>query len=315
MSRHLRVYFGLWFALMLQSAHTHAEPLSRESTRMAYHEVMVDGVRIAYREIGDPKAPTVLLLHGVPSSSRMYDALMRKLGDRYHMIAPDYPGFGNSDAPAPALFSYTFDHYAQLVEQFTDAVGINKYTLFMQDYGAPVGMRLAVDRPDAVTGMIFQNGNVYSEGLGKMWETRKAYWENRSDNEAKIRAAHLSVELTRSRHIGTDPDVSAYNPDLWKDEVAFLNRPGEAAIQMELIYDYRTNLDAYPAWQAWLRKYAPPTLVLWGKYDPAFIVEGAQAFKRDVPNAQIEILDAGHFAMDTRLEEIADLAAAFLSRH
>jgi pimeloyl-ACP methyl ester carboxylesterase len=301
-------------ASVLLICQAHASSVDSDSAQMAYRDVVVDGVKIAYREIGDRNAPTVLLLHGVPSSSRMYDALMRRLGDRFHLIAPDYPGFGNSDAPAPGQFSYTFDHYAQLIQQFTDAVGVKQYTLFMQDYGAPVGMRLAIARPQAVTAMIFQNGNVYTEGLGKMWETRKAYWENRSANEGKIQVAHLSVELTRARHIGTDPNVSAYNPDLWQDEVAFLNRPGQAAIQMELIYDYRINIAAYPAWQAWLRSHAPRTLVLWGKYDPAFIVEGAHAFKRDLPDAQIEILEAGHFAMDTRLDDVARLSAAFLDK-
>jgi len=314
MSLRATTYLALMLSLVFGLGQAVADSSVKSSPQMAYRDVVVDGVKIAYREIGDRNAPAVLLLHGVPSSSRMYDALMRRLGDRFHLIAPDYPGFGNSDAPPPGQFSYTFDHYAQLMEHFTDTVGIKRYALFMQDYGAPVGMRLAMSRPDAVTAMIFQNGNVYTEGLGKMWETRKAYWENRSAHEAKLQAAHLSVELTRARHIGTDPDVSAYDPDLWQDEVAFLNRPGEAAIQMELIYDYRTNLAAYPAWQAWLRSHAPRTLVLWGKYDPAFIVEGAHAFKRDLPSAQIEILDAGHFAMDTRLEEVVDRSARFLTQ-
>lgn len=286
-----------------------------ESPKMSYHRVMVDGVNIAYREIGDVNAPAVLLLHGVPSSSRMYDGLMRQLGDRFHMIAPDYPGFGNSDAPPPDQFVYTFDHLATLIEHFSDTVGLKHYTLFMQDYGAPVGMRLALARPEAVTAMVFQNGNVYAEGLGKMWEERKPYWANRSAYEARFQAAHLSVEVSRQRHIGTDPNVSAYNPDLWQDEVNFLNRPGEGPIQMELVYDYRTNLQAYPKWQNWLRQHQLPTLVIWGKYDPNFIVPGAQAFKRDLPDAQVELLDGGHFVMDTRLDEVADLTRKFLDRH
>ncbi|MGY2374422.1 alpha/beta fold hydrolase [Pseudomonas sp. SDO524_S393] len=314
MSFRAKGYLGVLLAFLVGAGEACAASSGAAQARMAYRDVVVDGVKIAYREIGDPEAPAVLLLHGVPSSSRMYDALMRRLGGRFHLIAPDYPGFGNSDAPAPGQFSYTFDHYAQLMAHFTDAVGVKRYALFMQDYGAPVGMRLAMARPQAITAMIFQNGNVYSEGLGKMWETRKAYWENRAAHEAAIQTAHLSVELTRARHIGTDPDVSAYDPDLWHDEVAFLNRPGEAAIQMELIYDYRTNIAAYPAWQAWLRSHAPRTLVLWGKYDPAFIVEGAQAFKRDLPTASIVILDAGHFAMDTRLDEVVERTASFLGK-
>ncbi|WP_205012907.1 alpha/beta fold hydrolase [Pseudomonas mandelii] len=246
-------------ALPLMFGFGHAQA---EMPKMMYRQVMVDGVNIAYREIGDVNAPAVLLLHGVPSSSRMYDGLMRQLGDRFHLIAPDYPGFGNSDAPTPDQFVYTFDHLATLIEHFTDTVGLKKYSLFMQDYGAPVGMRLAMARPQAVTSMVFQNGNVYADGLGKMWESRKAYWADRNAYEAKFQAAHLSVDVTRQRHIGSDPDVSAYNPDLWQDEVAFLNRPGEGAIQMALIYDYRTNLEAYPSWQQWLREHHLPTLVI-----------------------------------------------------
>ncbi|MCF7530977.1 alpha/beta fold hydrolase [Pseudomonas petrae] len=295
--------------LMLALGTARAEP-----PRMSYHQVIVDGVNIAYREIGDVNAPAILLLHGVPSSSRMYDGLMRRLGDRFHMIAPDYPGFGNSDAPTPEQFVYTFDHYATLIGHFTDVVGLKRYVLFMQDYGAPVGMRLAIARPGAVTAMVFQNGNVYADGLGKVWETRKAYWADRNAYEARLQAAHLSMEVTRQRHIGSDPDVGAYNPDLWQDEVAFLNRPGEGPIQMALIYDYRTNLDAYPAWQKWLREHRLPTLVIWGKHDLAFTVEGAQAFRRDLPDAEIDILDGGHFVMDTRLDEVASLTCTFLDR-
>lgn len=283
-----------------------------EMPKMMYRQVLVDGVNIAYREIGDVNAPAVLLLHGVPSSSRMYDGLMRQLADRFHLIAPDYPGFGNSDAPTPDKFVYTFDHLATLIEHFTDTVGLKKYSLFMQDYGAPIGMRLAMARPRAVTSMVFQNGNIYAEGLGKMWDSRKAYWADRNAYEAKFQAAHLSVDVTRQRHIGSDPDVLAYNPDLWQDEVAFLNRPGEGAIQMALIFDYRTNLEAYPSWQQWLREHHLPTLVIWGKHDLAFTVAGAEAFSRDLPDAKIAILDGGHFVMDTRLDEVVDLTRQFL---
>ncbi|MHC8366861.1 alpha/beta fold hydrolase [Pseudomonas sp. ZT5P21] len=283
-----------------------------ETPKMQYRQVTVDGVKIAYREIGDPSAPAVLLLHGVPSSSRMYDDLMKQLGDRFHLIAPDYPGFGNSDAPPPDKFVYTFDHLAKVMEHFTDEVGLKRYSLFMQDYGAPVGMRLAMARSEAVTSMVFQNGNVYSEGLGKMWDSRKAYWADRNAYEAKFQAAHLSLDVTRQRHVGSDPDVTAYNPDLWQDEVAFLNRRGEGPIQMALIYDYRTNLEAYPTWQKWLNEHQLPTLVVWGKHDLAFTVAGAEAFHRDLPNAEIAILDGGHFVMDTRLEDVANLTRKFL---
>jgi pimeloyl-ACP methyl ester carboxylesterase len=303
----LKYLSSLVLTMLLGFGHAQAE-----TPKMQYRQVTVDGVNIAYREIGDPSAPSVLLLHGVPSSSRMYDDLMKQLGNRFHLIAPDYPGFGNSAAPPPDKFVYTFDHLAKVIEHFTDAVGLKRYSLFMQDYGAPVGMRLAMARPQAVISMIFQNGNIYAEGLGKMWDSRKAYWADRNAYEAKFQDAHLSLDVTRQRHVGSDPDVTAYNPDLWQDEAAFLNRPGEGAIQMALIYDYRTNLDAYPAWQKWLREHQLPTLVVWGKHDLAFTVAGAEAFHRDLPNAEIAILDGGHFVMDTRLEDVANLTRKFL---
>ncbi len=279
---------------------------------MTYGVATVDGMKIAFREIGDRSLPTILLLHGVPSSSRMYDALMRRLGASYHLIALDYPGFGNSDAPSPASFTYTFDHLAKVVERFTEAVGVDRYVLFMQDYGAPVGMRLAESRPGAVMGTIFQNGNLYADGLGPIWDKRKAFWDDRSKFEKDVRDAHLSLEVTRARHLGTDPNIQAYDPDLWVDEFAYLSREGQGDIQMELIYDYRTNLASYARWQAWLRSHRPPTLVVWGKHDTAFTVPGAYAFKRDLPDARVELLDAGHFAMDTRLEEVAVLVDSYM---
>jgi pimeloyl-ACP methyl ester carboxylesterase len=279
---------------------------------MAYRSVTIDGVKIAYREAGSADKPTLLLLHGVPSSSRMYDGLMRKLGDRYHLVAPDYPGFGNSDAPTPEAFAYTFEHLSEVVQKFTDAVGLKRYVLFMQDYGAPVGMRLAAARPDAVQGTIFQNGNVYEAGLGAMWAKRKPFWTDRASHEQEVREAHLSLAVTRARHLGSDPDVEAYDPDLWMDEYAYLNRPGQAAIQSALIFDYQNNIAAYPAWQQWLGAHRLPTLVVWGKHDLAFTVDGAQAFKRDLPNAEVVILDAGHFAMDTRLDEVAALTDNYM---
>lgn len=279
---------------------------------MYYRSVTIDGVKIAYRETGSTDKPTLLLLHGVPSSSRMYDGLMQKLGDQYHLVAPDYPGFGNSDAPSAADFSYTFDHLAEMMLKLTDALHMQSYVLFMQDYGAPVGMRLAMARPSAIHGTIFQNGNVYEEGLGPMWEKRKAFWKDRAAHEQEVRKGHLSLELTRARHLGSDPNVEAYNPDLWMDEFAYLNRPGQAEIQADLIYDYQSNIASYPLWQKWLRDHDLPALVIWGKYDLAFIPAGAEAFKRDLPDAKISLLDAGHFAMDTRLGDVSELTDAFM---
>lgn len=282
------------------------------AAQVRYRSIAIDGVNIAYREAGAPDRPTLLLLHGLPSSSRMFDGLLRELADEYHLIAPDYPGFGNSAAPPPDQFSYTFDHLAEVMLHFTDALRLERYTMFMQDYGAPVGMRMAVARPTAVNAMVIQNGNLYDEGLGAMWNQRKAYWANRAAHEAEVRASLLSFNVMRARHVGTDPDVDAYNPDLWIDELAFMRRAGEIEIQSELAYDYRHNVERYPQWQAWLRAHQLPTLVVWGRHDPAFLVPGAEAFRRDLPKARIHILEAGHFAMDTRLDEIAALTRGFM---
>lgn len=282
---------------------------------VVYRNVTVDGVQIAYREAGSSDKPTMLLLHGVPSSSRMFDGLMRKLGDQYHLIAPDYPGFGNSEAPDAAQFAYNFGHLAQVVEKFTDTLGMRRYVLLMQDYGAPVGMRLAAARPEAIQGLIFQNGNVYEAGLGAVWAKRKPFWADRAAHEAEIVSAQQSLAVTRQRHLGTDPNIEAYDPDLWMDEYAYLNRPGQARIQADLIYDYQNNLALYPTWQQWLKAHQLPTLVVWGKYDPAFIVPGAEAFRNDNAAAEVHILDGGHFVMDTRLDEVADITRAFMRHH
>ena len=285
------------------------------TAEISYKRVLVGGVTVSYRETGTKYMPTILLLHGVPTSSRMYDRLMRQVGSRYHMVALDYPGFGNSDSPDPVHFSYTFDHLAKVVEAFTDALGLDHFVLFMQDYGAPVGMRVAVARPHSVRAMIFQNGNVYEDGLGAIWAKRRLYWADRSKYEQQIRESQASLDVVRQRHLGDDANVEAYDPDLWQDELAFLNRPGESEIQADLIYDYRTNIESYPKWQQWLKAHPLPTLVMWGKHDLAFTVPGAWAFHRDLPAAQIEILDGGHFAMDTQLPEVARLTVDFLDRN
>ncbi|MFZ0210173.1 MAG: alpha/beta hydrolase, partial [Roseiarcus sp.] len=235
-----------------------------------YRSMQIDGLSVAYREAGPPEAPTVLLLHGFPSSSRMYQRLFPLLSDRYHLVAPDYVGFGHSDAPDPSHFDYTFDHLADIVAKMVGQMGLTHYVLFMQDYGGPIGFRLALRRPEAVDAMIIQNAVAHEQGLGPLWAARRAFWADRAANEAKLRASFLSFEATKSRHLGGSPRPELYDPDAWTDEFAFLERPGEADIQTELFYDYRNNVASYPAWQAYLRQRQPPTLVLWGKYDPSF---------------------------------------------
>ncbi len=278
-----------------------------------YRSLPIDGIKIFYREAGPRDAPVILLLHGFPSSSRMYAGLIALLADRYRLIAPDYPGFGHSDAPDPRQFAYTFDHLASITNQLTAALGLERYTLFLQDYGGPVGFRLALAHPERVQALIIQNAVAHEEGLGPLWETRRAFWRDRAANEERLRANFTSLEATRQRHLGTSPHPERYDPDSWTDEFAFLSRPGMTAIQSDLFYDYRTNVASYPRWQAWLREHRPPTLVLWGKYDASFTVAGATAFGRDVPGAEIHLLDAGHFAMDEKLDEVAALTRQFLA--
>jgi pimeloyl-ACP methyl ester carboxylesterase len=279
-----------------------------------YRTVEVDGVSIFYREAGPKDAPTLLLLHGLPSSSRMFEPLFHRLSERHHLVAPDYPGFGHSDAPEPKSFSYTFDHIAQIIDRFTQSIGLTRYSLYMQDYGGPVGFRLALAHPERIETLIIQNAVAHNEGLGKNWVTRRAFWADRATHEAALRTNLLSLETTRIRHVGSDPKIDRYDPDLWTDEVAFLNQPGQADIQTELFYDYRTNVASYPTWQAWMRQNQPRMLVLWGKYDLSFEISEPEAYRRDVPSAEVHVLDGSHFALDTAADEIADLVNAFLHR-
>jgi pimeloyl-ACP methyl ester carboxylesterase len=294
---------------------TAAAPAQSTSSTTTYHTVDIDGVKVFYREAGPAGAPTLLLLHGYPSSSRMFDTLIPLLADRYHIVAPDYPGFGQSDAPSPASFAYTFDHLAEVVTKLTDILGLKNYALYMQDYGGPVGFRLALAHPERVRAIVVQNAVAYEEGLGPAWEIRRQYWKDRAAYEAKVIPGFTSLAGARDRHIGSSPHPERYNPDTWTDEYALLSRPGQSKIQADLFYDYQTNVAAYPKWQAWLRQYKPPLLVVWGRYDPSFAVAGAEAFKRDVPDAQVHILDAGHFALDEKVDEIAALMRDFLAKH
>ncbi|WP_192649619.1 alpha/beta fold hydrolase [Sphingopyxis sp. OAS728] len=283
------------------------------SSPVTYQRVDVDGVGIFYREAGPKDAPVVVLLHGYPSSSRMYEPLLHRLSGRYRLIAPDYPGFGHSDAPPPGQYIYTFDRLAATTDAFLKQLKIDRYTLFLQDYGGPVGFRIAMKNPDKVQAIIVQNANAYSEGLGAKWTAIADYWADRALHGDQV-DKFVSLEGARQRHIGLSPNPERYDPDSWTDEYAFLSRPGQRQIQADLLYDYRTNVAAYPAWQAWLREHRPPLLVMWGRYDPSFIVPGAEAYARDVPGAEIHLLDAGHFALDEKADEVASLTLDFLDR-
>jgi len=276
-----------------------------------YRTITVDGISIFYREAGSRTAPTILLLHGLPSSSRMFEPLLSRLSDRYHLVAPDYPGFGHSDWPDPTKFGYTFDRYAEIMQQFTEALGIGSYTLYMHDYGGPVGFRMALAHPERAEALIVQDAVAHNEGLGANWKTRRAFWADRSANEGALRANLLSMAATRTRHVGNDPNLDRYDPYLWTDEFAFLNQPGQADIQSDLFYDYRTNVESYPKWQAWMHETQPRLLVIWGKYDLSFDLSEPEAYRRDVPSAEVHVLEAGHFALDTAADEIAALVRGF----
>src|SRR5579863_9939015 len=277
-----------------------------------YRTVKVDGLSIFYREAGPKDAPTILLLHGLPSSSRMFEPLFARLSDRYHLVAPDYPGFGHSDWPDPKKFAYTFDHCAEIINHFTEALGLSRYTLYMQDYGGPVGFRMALAHPERVKALVVQDAVAHNEGLGANWATRRAFWADRQTNEEALRKNLLSMAATRTRHVGDDPNVDLYDPDLWTDEYAFLNSPGQAQIQSDLFYDYRTNVENYPKWQAWMQKTQPRLLVIWGKHDLSFDPGEPERYRKGVPSAQVHVLDAGHFALDTKADEIADLVSQFM---
>ncbi len=277
-----------------------------------YQAVQVDGLSIFYREAGRKDAPTILLLHGFPSSSRMFVPLLARLADQYRLVAPDYPGFGHSDWPTKTTFAYTFDHIAEIMTHFTEALGLSRYTLYMQDYGGPVGFRMVLAHPDRVEALIVQDAVAHNTGLGANWPTRRAFWADRAANEAALRVDLLSLGTTKARHAGNDPDQARHDPDLWTDEFYFLNQPGQIEIQSELFYDYRTNVASYPRWQAWMRDKQPRLLVIWGKYEASFDPSEPEAYKRDVPTAQVHIVDGGHFALDTAADEIAALVREFL---
>ena len=281
---------------------------------VSYRTIRVDDLDIFYREAGPKDGPTILLLHGLPSSSRMYQPLLESdLANQYHLIAPDYPGFGHSSWPDHKSFACTFDHLAKAIEKFTEQLHLDRYTLFMQDYGGPVGFRMALAHPERVQAMIIQNAVSHEEGLSPLWAVRRAFWQDRSAHETEVRSNLLSLEATRKRHIGTSPDPTQYNPDLWVDEYYFLNQSGQGDIQLDLFYDYQNNVRSYPKWQQWLRDNKPPLLVLWGRYDTSFTVAGGEAYKKDDPQAEVHILDAGHFALDLKSQEIIRLTQDFIT--
>jgi pimeloyl-ACP methyl ester carboxylesterase len=275
----------------------------------------VDGINIFYREAGPHDAPVVLLLHGFPTSSHMFRNLIPALADRYRVIAPDYPGFGQSDMPDRSKFKYTFDRFAELVDGLLGKLGVNSFAMYVMDYGAPVGWRLALKHPERVTGLIVQNGNAYEEGLTDFWGPIKAYWADGSDAHRQALKDLVTLASTKFQYTDGVADVSRISPDNWVHDQALLDRPGNADIQLDLFYDYRTNLALYPKLQAYLREHRPPTIVVWGKNDKIFPAEGAHPYKRDLPEVEFHLLDTGHFALEDKLDEMVPLIRDFLARN
>ena len=287
---------------------------SREKnmSQVRYRTQKLGDVEVFYREAGPADAPVILLLHGFPSASHMFRDLIPALADGYRVIAPDLPGFGQTKAPARGEFNYSFDALAEVVEGFVEVIGLQRYALYIFDYGAPVGLRLAMRHPERVTAIISQNGNAYLEGFSDQWGAWQAYWRDPSDANREACRASLSPETIRDWQYGTGADPSLLSPDGYELDIAYMARPGAEEIQLDLILDYRSNVAMYPAFHAYFRKYRPPLLAVWGRHDPAFVPAGAQAYRQDLPDAEVHLLDAGHFALETHHREIADHIRRFL---
>ncbi len=283
--------------------------------RILHKTIEVQGLDIFYREVGPKDAPVILLLHGFPTSSQMFVQLMKDLGERYRLIAPDYPGFGNSAMPALDAFDYTFDSLADVVGGFVDALELKSYTLYVMDYGAPVGYRLATKSPEKVSGLIVQNGNAYVEGLLEFWDPFRAYWADRTSENAEPLIGFLNLGATKWQYTHGTRNAEVIDPDNWIVDQYFQDRPGNKDIQLQLFYDYGSNPPLYPAWQEYFRTHQPPTLIVWGKNDFIFPAEGAHPYKRDLENIEFHLLDTGHFALEEDGSVIAAEIADFMARN
>ncbi|WP_088345278.1 MULTISPECIES: alpha/beta hydrolase [Rhodomicrobium] len=318
----LRIAFSLLLAGAASLAAVSATPNAAAAATAAakapvtvhYRTATIDGVKIFYREAGPANGPVVLLLHGFPTSSHMFRNLIPQLADTYRVIAPDYPGFGQSDAPDHTKFAYSFGHFADIVDALMGQLGAQKYALYVMDYGAPVGYRLALKHPERVTGLIVQNGNAYDEGLTDFWNSIRTYWADGSAKSREALSSLVTLETTKFQYTDGVKDLSRISPDNWVIDQAGLDRPGNKDIQLDLFYDYRTNLPLYPQIQAFFRERKPPTLIVWGKNDKIFPEAGAHPYLRDLPDAEFHLLDTGHFALEDKLDEMAPLIRAFLDR-
>ena len=281
------------------------------TTRYGFRQV--GEVDVFYREAGPSDAPVILLLHGFPSAGHMFRDLMPLLSDRFRLIAPDLPGFGQTRTPPRGAFDYSFDRLADVVEGFTEALSLTSYALYIFDYGAPVGLRLAMRHPERVSAIVSQNGNAYVDGFSDAWGPWEAYWREPSPASREACRPSLAPDTIRTWQYGTGADPARLSPDGYELDIAYMARPGAEEIQLDLILDYRNNVALYPAFQAYFRNHQPPFLAAWGRHDPAFLPAGAEAYRRDLPSAEIHLLDTGHFALETHAEEIAGLMRRFLA--
>ncbi len=316
LSNLIRIFAGA-AALGLAVSATAGEPddaSAPERPRVYHRTVEIEGQQIFYREAGPTDAPTILLLHGFPTSSHMFRNLIPALADEFHLIAPDYPGYGNSAMPPLDEFEYSFDHFARIVETLTDTLGIERYSLYVMDYGAPVGFRLATSRPERIQALIVQNGNAYEEGLRELWDPIKAYWADPTAQNAVPLRGLLTLDATKWQYTEGVRDTEVISPDNWAVDQPLLDRPGNDEIQLAMFYDYRTNVPLYPQWQQYLRSYQPPTLIVWGANDFIFPAEGAHPYKRDLKDLEFHLLDTGHFALEEDGDRIAALIRSFLRR-
>lgn len=295
------------------SMHADADIAPVENIR--YKSIEIEGLDIFYREAGNPESPTVLLLHGFPTSSHMFRNLIPELAKQYHVVAPDYPGYGNSSAPSVDEFEYTFDNIARIVDLFTEAVSINQYSMYIMDYGAPIGFRLATAHPERVQSFIIQNGNAYDEGLLEFWDPIKAYWKDRNEKNGEALRGLLTLDATRWQYTHGTRDPESISPDNWRVDQPLLDREGNQEIQLAMFYSYGSNPPLYPKWQQYLRENQPATLIVWGKNDPIFPEAGAHPYKRDLKNIDFHILDTGHFALEEDGGTIAKLMTRFLNKN
>lgn len=304
------------------AAPAQAAPASDKSTNavsataVSYRTVNVDGVNVFYREAGPKDAPVILLLHGFPTSSQMFRNLIPRLADRYRVIAPDYPGYGQSDMPPMDKFQYSFDNLSRVIDKFTQAVGLTKFAMYVQDYGAPIGYRIAAAHPERVSAIVVQNGNAYDEGLdNEFWVPAKKYWADKTEaNGNKLRPL-FELPATKWQYSEGYRDMQHISPDAWTIDQAYMDRPGNKDIQLEMFYSYGTNPPLYPGWQAYFRKYQPPMLIVWGKNDKIFPPAGAHPYLRDLPKAELHLLDTGHFALEEDGESISRLMRTFLQKN